>query len=91
MSLWLVDPIKFSAVGRSTPTVFSSRQPGVGVAGFTSGISSIASAGAWSRGGAPKGNRNALKHGGRSAETLALKREIQALARMARETIAAIE
>ena len=30
-------------------------------------------------GGAPKGNKNALKHGARSAETLALKREIQAL------------
>jgi len=42
-------------------------------------------------GGAPKGNRNALKHGGRSAETLALKREIQALARTAREMIAVIE
>jgi len=41
--------------------------------------------------GAPKGNRNALKHGARSAEALALKREIQALARMARETMAAIE
>ncbi len=37
------------------------------------------------------GNRNALKHGEFSAETLALKREIQALARTARETIAAIE
>jgi uncharacterized protein YjcR len=42
-------------------------------------------------GGAPKGNRNALKHGECSAETLALKREIHALARMARETMAAIE
>ena len=42
-------------------------------------------------GGAPKGNRNAMKHGGFTAETLALKREIQALARMARETMAAIE
>jgi uncharacterized protein YjcR len=42
-------------------------------------------------GGAPKGNRNALKHGECSADTLALKREIQALARMARETLAAIE
>ena len=38
-----------------------------------------------------KGNRNALRHGGFTAETLALKREIQALARMARETMAAIE
>ena len=43
------------------------------------------------RGGAPNGNRNALKHGDFTAETLALKREIQALARMARETMAAIE
>jgi uncharacterized protein YjcR len=42
-------------------------------------------------GGAPKGNRNALKHGGFRAETLALKREIQALARIARETMARIE
>jgi uncharacterized protein YjcR len=41
--------------------------------------------------GAPKGNRNALKHGGFTAEGLGLKREIQALARMARETVAAIE
>jgi hypothetical protein len=37
------------------------------------------------------GNRNALKHGTSSAETLALRREIQALARLARETMAAIE
>jgi hypothetical protein len=35
-------------------------------------------------GGAPKGNRNALKHGDFTAEGLALKREIQALARMTR-------
>ena len=42
-------------------------------------------------GGAPKGNQNALKHGGFTAETIALKREIQALARMARETMATIE
>ena len=42
-------------------------------------------------GGAPKGNRNALKHGLYTAEGLALKREIQALAQMARETLAAIE
>jgi uncharacterized protein YjcR len=39
-------------------------------------------------GGAPSGNRNALKHGEFTAETLALKREIQALSRMAREMIA---
>jgi uncharacterized protein YjcR len=42
-------------------------------------------------GGAPKGNRNALKHGDFTAKTLALKREIQALARLARETMGAIE
>jgi hypothetical protein len=41
-------------------------------------------------GGAPKGNRNGLKHGEDSAETRALKREMQALARLARETMAAI-
>jgi uncharacterized protein YjcR len=41
--------------------------------------------------GAPIGNRNALKHGAFRAETLALKREIQTLARMARQTIAEIE
>jgi uncharacterized protein YjcR len=42
-------------------------------------------------GGAPRGNGNALKHGEYSAETRAVKREIQALARTARETLAAIE
>jgi uncharacterized protein YjcR len=42
-------------------------------------------------GGAPKGNKNALKHGECSAETRALKREIQALARMTRATMGAIE
>jgi uncharacterized protein YjcR len=42
-------------------------------------------------GGAPKGNKNALKHGGFTAEAMALKKEIAALARMARETMAAIE
>jgi uncharacterized protein YjcR len=42
-------------------------------------------------GGPPKGNRNALKHGNFTAETLALKREIQALARTTRETMATIE
>jgi hypothetical protein len=36
-------------------------------------------------------NRNALKHGATTAEALAFKREIAALARMARETMAAIE
>ena len=42
-------------------------------------------------GGARKGNKNAVKHGAMVAESLALKREVQALARMARETMAAIE
>ena len=42
-------------------------------------------------GGAPKGNRNAVKHGEFTAEVLALKRQISALARMARETMGAIE
>jgi hypothetical protein len=42
-------------------------------------------------GGAPKGNRNALKHGDFTAETIILKRQIKALARMARETMGAIE
>jgi glucans biosynthesis protein len=42
-------------------------------------------------GGAPQGNRNALKHGEFTAEALTLKREIQALARMARKTLVAIE
>jgi uncharacterized protein YjcR len=44
-----------------------------------------------SGGGAPKGNKNALKHGEFTAEGLALKRQISALARMARETMAAVE
>jgi hypothetical protein len=42
-------------------------------------------------GGAPKGNKNALKHGEMAAKSLALKKEIQALARMARESMAAIK
>ena len=43
------------------------------------------------RGGAPRGNRNALKHGARSAEALALRKEVQTLARLARETLGAME
>jgi hypothetical protein len=35
------------------------------------------------------GNRSALKHGEFSAETIAIKKEIAALARMARETVGA--
>ena len=42
-------------------------------------------------GGAPKWNRKALKHGAMTAEALAFKREITALARVAHETMAAIE
>jgi hypothetical protein len=42
-------------------------------------------------GGAPAGNRNAFKHGDFTAEGLALKRQISALARLARKTMAAIE
>jgi len=42
-------------------------------------------------GGAPKGNRNALKHGEFTAESIDCKKEIAALARMARKTMAAIE
>jgi uncharacterized protein YjcR len=42
-------------------------------------------------GGAPKGNRNALKHGDFAAETIALKKEIAALACLARASMAAIE
>ena len=41
-------------------------------------------------GGAPKGNKNAVKHGAMVAESIALRREVQALARMTRETMAAI-
>jgi hypothetical protein len=42
-------------------------------------------------GGAPKGNRSALKHCEFMAESADLKKEIAALARMARKTMAAIE
>jgi hypothetical protein len=42
-------------------------------------------------GGAPKGNKNALKHGDFTAESLAVKKQVHALARMARETLVAIE
>lgn len=41
--------------------------------------------------GAPKGNRNALKRGEFAAESLDLKRQIAALARMARNTMVEIE
>ena len=42
-------------------------------------------------GGAPAGNRNALKHGDFRAESLAVKKQVHALARMASKTMAAIE
>ena len=43
-------------------------------------------------GSAPKGNKNDLKHGASTTpETIALRKKIVALARMARETMAAIE
>lgn len=42
-------------------------------------------------GGAPKGNKNTVKHGAMVAESLALRKvEVQELARMARKTMAAI-
>ncbi len=41
-------------------------------------------------GGAPKGNRNALKHGEFTAESIDFKKGIAALARMARNAMAAI-
>jgi uncharacterized protein YjcR len=42
-------------------------------------------------GGAPKGNRNALKHGEFTAESVDPKYEITALTRMARKAMTAIE
>jgi hypothetical protein len=42
-------------------------------------------------GGAPRGNRNALKHGVHSADSLALMREVNSLASIARETLAKIK
>jgi len=41
-------------------------------------------------GGAPKGNKNALKHGGYSAEILALNHHIRDLARATKELCGAI-
>jgi hypothetical protein len=40
---------------------------------------------------APKGNKNALKHGDFTAESRAVKKQVHALARMARATLMAIE
>jgi uncharacterized protein YjcR len=42
-------------------------------------------------GGAPKGNRNALKHGLFTAEAIAARRLVAALTKQACETLAAIE
>jgi uncharacterized protein YjcR len=42
-------------------------------------------------GGAPRGNQNALKHGAFSVESIALAKEADSLARVARKTVAAIE
>jgi uncharacterized protein YjcR len=39
------------------------------------------------RAGAPEGNRNALKHGRRSAAALAWRREVRELLRRARELL----
>ena len=43
------------------------------------------------RGGAPEGNRNALKNGACSAEALALSRHVRALARMVHKTLDAMK
>jgi hypothetical protein len=42
-------------------------------------------------GGASRGNQNALKHGAHLAEMVALMKEVASLARIVRETLAAIE
>jgi uncharacterized protein YjcR len=42
-------------------------------------------------GGAPKGNRNALKHGLFAAEAIEMRRMVSALTREARETMAGFE
>ena len=41
--------------------------------------------------GAPKGNRNALKHGRYTAEAMALQRHVRGLLRAARELTQAVE
>jgi uncharacterized protein YjcR len=43
------------------------------------------------RGGAPRGNQNALKRGEFAAERLALTKEVASLTRIARETLAEIK
>jgi len=42
-------------------------------------------------GGAPKGNRNSLKHGEASGEALALRKEFTELGRMARQAMAELK
>jgi hypothetical protein len=42
-------------------------------------------------GGAPKGNKNAVKHGAYSAEAIDLARHAKTLARVARKTLKALE
>ena len=84
------------AGGAEFPTIASvenaaPRRSGAGSYAKLQQCWAIASAGCTGPVGPPKGNRNALKQGEFSAETLALKREIQALSRMARKTMAAIE
>jgi hypothetical protein len=39
------------------------------------------------RGGAPKGNRNAVQHGGYTAEAVEMRRAVASLTRQARELI----
>jgi glucans biosynthesis protein len=41
-------------------------------------------------GGAPKGNRNALKHGGFTAEAIEERRMVAALTKQARELVAGL-
>jgi hypothetical protein len=43
------------------------------------------------RAGAPRGNKNALKHGEYSAENIAFMREMRALAKAARESLATLD
>jgi len=43
------------------------------------------------RGGAPRGNQNALKHGACSAESIALVKEVASLARIAGKTLEGVK
>jgi uncharacterized protein YjcR len=42
-------------------------------------------------GGAPPGNQNALKHGACSAKSIALVKEVDSLARIARKTLEGVK